>query len=67
MPYVPALQACHGDQHVLPKHHLAMHLAMQLQRHGALWTCFVHERRHKILKRPGEHVNKILCLMSRDV
>ena len=35
----------------LPKAHLALHLAMQMEKHGCLLNCFVHERRHKELKR----------------
>ena len=34
-----------------PKHHMATHLAEQLWRHGFLLSCFVHERRHRLVKR----------------
>ena len=33
-----------------PKHHMSTHLAEQLARWGTLLCCFVHERRHKIVK-----------------
>ena len=49
-------EACYGEQHYLPKHHLAIHLGQQLELHELLISCFVHERRHKILKRFAETV-----------
>ena len=34
----------------VPKHHQTMHLPLQLEQHGLLLNCFVHERKHKVVK-----------------
>jgi len=34
-----------------PKHHMALHLPMMLARFGYLVSCFVHERKHRLIKR----------------
>ena len=52
-------QACefaYSDEHVTPKYHYATHLPEQYQRHGLLVNCFVHERKHRELKRFGNHL-----------
>ena len=49
--HLDTYQTAYPDGSFLPKHHLAMHLSMQLQRNGCLLSCFVQERRHKELKR----------------
>ena len=41
----------YGANAVLPKGHFALHLPDSLRRHGLLLSCFVHERRHKEVKR----------------
>ena len=40
-----------GDSWWVPKCHLAGHLALQFQKHQVLLSCFVQERKHKIIKR----------------
>ncbi len=40
-----------GDVMVKPKHHQALHLASMLKKWGWLLACFVHERKHKSIKR----------------
>ena len=37
-----------------PKWHWMIHLGDQLRKHGCLLSCFVHERKHKTVKRFGE-------------
>jgi hypothetical protein len=49
--HLKACKAAYGDVVVRPKHHMAMHLGKQLAQHGMLLSCFVHERRHKLIKR----------------
>ena len=49
--HLKACKAAYGDIVVRPKHHMAMHLGNQLARHAMLLSCFVHERRHKLIKR----------------
>ena len=44
------LQA-YGDEAWVPKHHMGLHLPEFLRRFGTLLSCFVHERKHKIIKR----------------
>ena len=38
-------------EHVIPKHHYALHLAPMLQFFGGLISCLVHERMHRLVKR----------------
>lgn len=49
--HLQAFKAAYGEDRMVPKAHYAMHLAEQLKAHGILLTCFVHERRHKEIKR----------------
>ena len=46
---------CRGHAH--PKFHWVMHLPQELERFGTLLSCFVHERKHKMVKRysQGHH------------
>lgn len=46
----------YGDEHVTPKTHYAVHLPEQYCLHGLLVNCFVHERKHRELKRFGNHL-----------
>ena len=46
----------YSPERMLPKHHMALHLATQLARHGQLITCWVHERKHKEVKRFANHL-----------
>ncbi len=40
------------------KHHMSMHIAAQFARAGLLLSCFVHERKHKVIKRSlKDHFN----------
>lgn len=41
----------YGEDKLLPKHHMSLHLASQLAKKGRLLTCWVHERKHKEVKR----------------
>ena len=54
--HLDSLKACYDDTHWKPKHHFAMHLAGFLRVHGFLLSCFVQERRHKIIKHMAENV-----------
>lgn len=40
-----------GEEWWIPKCHLALHLPLQLSKFGSLQSCFVHERKHKIVKK----------------
>ena len=41
----------YGYSIFVPKHHFMLHIPNQLERFGFLVSCFVHERKHKIVKR----------------
>ncbi|CAE7230840.1 unnamed protein product [Symbiodinium microadriaticum] len=45
-----------ADSFWVPKCHLALHLPLQLSRHSCLLSCFVHERKHKIVKKISNQV-----------
>jgi hypothetical protein len=49
--YLRSFKCLFGDDAMLPKHHFALHLPLLLARHGRLVGCFVHERKHKVVKR----------------
>ena len=49
--HLELFKACYGTGKVLPKAHMNLHLGDFLRRHKCLLSCFVHERRHKELKR----------------
>ena len=53
-------EASYGVDSYLPKHHYSVHLPSQLERFGLVPSCFVHERRHKILKR---HLRPNGCIL----
>ena len=40
----------YGNDAVRPKHHYALHLPDMLRRFGMLFSCWVHERRHRLVK-----------------
>ena len=44
-------QEAYPDEDHKPKHHMSVHLGKMYERHGMLWNCFVHERKHKTLKK----------------
>jgi hypothetical protein len=46
----------YGEDEWFPKLHYALHLGISLEQHGCLFSCFVHERKHKELKRTGNHL-----------
>ena len=40
-----------------PKHHFTVHFGDMLRRHGMLLACFVHERRHRLVKTAAEAIH----------
>ena len=51
--------AAFGVEAWIPKCHLALHFGLLLQWHGYLCSCFVHERKHKIVKLYGNHMDRL--------
>jgi hypothetical protein len=47
----------YGAESVRPKQHHSMHLAEQLGRHKILLSCWVHERKHKEIKKYERYLN----------
>jgi hypothetical protein len=43
----------YGEVAFIPKCHYTLHLPDMFQRHGFLVSCWVHERKHKEIKRYG--------------
>ena len=44
-------QAAYGSVDWIPKHHFSLHLPQMLRMFGCLYSCFVLERHHKLMKR----------------
>ena len=42
---------CFGEDAMSPKFHYMLHIPRQYKTHGILFPCFVHERKHRELKR----------------
>ena len=54
--YLTLFTTCYGQAEALPKHHFAMHLPSIWLRFGYLLACFVHERRHRAVKRYAQGI-----------
>lgn len=52
---------------VLPKHHYSLRLASQCAQHGTLVSCWVHERKHKEVKRHANLIANISSNFERSV
>ena len=53
------LQACvtsKWSDYMHSKFHWLVHMGRHLEKFRALYTCFVHERKHKVAKRYGNHI-----------
>ena len=62
--HLRSFKALYGEDRLLPKEHFNVHLRDMLERHGALFSCFVHERRRKELKRYATHANQLTSMTS---
>lgn len=49
----------YGPSYWVPKFHMALHMGMFLKRFGFLLSCFVHERKHKLVKRFADPMGKL--------
>jgi hypothetical protein len=47
----------YGEESIRPKQHHSMHLPEQLARHKILLSCWVHERKHKEIKKYERNLN----------
>jgi hypothetical protein len=57
-------QLAYGTVGWVWKHHASIHLASQMKRHGTLYSCFTHERRHKLIRK---YTNDRKTLVSYDL
>ena len=48
----------YGPKSFQPKVHFSLHLSRQLEKHGLLVACWVHERKHKELKRFANNMHQ---------
>lgn len=51
--YLNEVLKTYGDTYWVPKCHMALHLHDSLKKHKTLLSCFVQERKHRIIKRFG--------------
>jgi hypothetical protein len=49
--HLRSFQSAFGVEGWTPKFHMALHLPFMLQSHEHLLSCFVHERKHRLVKR----------------
>lgn len=54
--HLRAFVRAYGDGAWTPKFHYSLHLPAMLRRHGCLVSCFVHERKHKEIKRYANNI-----------
>ncbi len=57
----------YGIDALFPKCHYALHLGSMLLRHGVLLSCFVHERKHKMVMRFATPCTNTTNNLSRTV
>ena len=65
--HLTAFLATHGENQLPPKGHFAIHLPTMLEHHGQLVSCWVHERRHKELKRFANNLHKATAGSERSL
>ena len=56
-----------GAEPLTPKLHWLLHYDEELAQHGTLFSCFVHERKHKMIKRyanPALNTRASRCMGS---
>jgi hypothetical protein len=49
--HLVAFKIAHGEEWMIPKHHMSLHLGHMLASHGTLVSCLTHERKHRMVKR----------------
>jgi hypothetical protein len=51
----------YAQEYVIPKFHYGLHLSTMLQKHSMLVSCFVHERKHREIKRFANQLTNTGC------
>jgi hypothetical protein len=55
----------YGSAYIRPKHHYMMHMTRQVEEDGIWLDCFVHERKHQVIKEAASHLkNTVTYEMS---
>ena len=49
--HLQMFKRAHGEEEMIPKHHMSLHLGHMLAMHGTLVNCLTHERKHRMVKR----------------
>ena len=65
--HLDAFQLAHGTDEWVPKFHLVSHLPELLLRFGMLFACFVHERKHKALKKFANNLDNVCRAWERSI
>ncbi|CAE7684539.1 unnamed protein product [Symbiodinium sp. CCMP2592] len=65
--HMELFKRCYGVEKVIPKAHFNLHLGDLLRRHGLLLSCFVHERRHKEIKRYANNLDSMQAGSERHI
>ena len=55
--FMECFLAAWGWEYMFPKMHWTLHFAQHLLRFGVLLGCFVHERKHRLIKRYAEDIH----------
>lgn len=62
MDHLTRFRIAYPDEQLRPKHHYAVHVPELFSRHGTLYSCFVHERRHRQAKQLANNVRNTQAL-----
>ena len=65
--HLTSFVAAYGEQGFLPKHHYTLHLSQCARRHSCLLSTFVHERRHKLIKRYATQIANAGAWFERTI
>ena len=65
--HLRSFKTVYGAEHLPPNGHFNVHLPEILDRHGVLLSCFVHERRHKELKRYANQQTSMTAGSEKNV
>ena len=57
--HLRSFRKAYPEFNLKPKHHYAMHLAHLLETHQMLLSCFVHERKHRAIKKCASEVTNL--------
>ena len=63
--FLRGFRASFGEGPMTPKFHYIVHLPWMLQQHQIIFPCFVHERKHRELKRHAAQLRNTSCDFER--